>query len=225
MTGRTSLVSANDRFSFDALHAEPQGSRSGGVILLQEIFGLDRFMQEDAARWSGSGFEVLAPSLFDRTERAFVADHDPEGIQRGLAMYASTGFEIPLGDIRACIDFLAPRGPVFLVGYCYGGSLAWLAAARLDGISAASCYYGGSIAEFADERPRCPVTCHFGQLDPHIPAEKVRDRILSAQADVPIHVYERSGHGFNNAGMPDSNPDDAASARARTLDLFLSQSA
>jgi carboxymethylenebutenolidase len=222
VSNRITLASAGDAFEFDALHTEPHSSRRGGVVLLQEIFGLDRYMEDDAARWVALGFEVVAPSLFDRTERGFVAEHDADGIQRGFAMFGATGFEVPLGDIRACVDFLAPRGPVFVIGYCYGGSLAWLAAARITGIAAVSCYYGGSIVDFANEDPLCPAICHFGRRDPHIPADDATARIVSAQPNVPVYLYEQSGHGFNNAGSPDSDPADADSARARTLDLFLS---
>jgi carboxymethylenebutenolidase len=109
---------------------------------------------------------------------------------------------------------------VFIVGYCYGGAMVWQAAGRLEGLSAGSSYYGGGVAGAADLTPKIPVICHFGRKDGHIPADEVKAKITAAQPQVPVYVYEKSGHGFNNDGRPDSDPDDAALARKRTLALF-----
>src|SRR5262249_44654144 len=137
------LKSAGDGFEFSALHAEPEGPRKGGVIVLQEIFGLDRFVRADVRRWCEAGYEVLAPSLFDRREPGFVAAHDPEGLAAGRDHAMASGIDNPLSDIAACRDFLA--GPVFVVGYCYGGSLTWIACGRLEGLAAGSSYYGSLV--------------------------------------------------------------------------------
>jgi carboxymethylenebutenolidase len=125
-----------------------------------------------------------------------------------------------LADIQACIDYLKPRGPVFIVGYCYGGAMVWQAAGRLDGLSAGSSYYGGGVAGSADLTPKCPVICHFGRKDGHIPADEVKAKLAEEQPQVPVYIYENSGHGFNNDGRPDSDADDAKLARERTLELF-----
>jgi carboxymethylenebutenolidase len=225
MAEMISLVSSMDGFVFNALHAPAVGERRGGVIVIQEIFGLDRYVEEDVARWAAKGFEVLAPSMFDRQEKGFIADHDAEGMQRGIAHAMANGADNPISDVLACIHALKERGPVFIVGYCYGGAVAWRAASLCPGLSAASSYYGGQVAGMADLELACPVICHFGRKDGHIPADEAKAKINAAHPEVPVYIYENSGHGFNNDGRPDSDPDDAALARTRTLDLFTAHGA
>ena len=155
MTDTITLTSAADGFAFTALHSALQGERKGGIVVVQEIFGLDQYVHADVARWSALGFEVLAPSIFDRAEPGFVAEHDPQGFQTGVSYVGKVGIDAMLSDIQACIDELAPRGPVFAVGYCLGGSLVWLAASKLKGLAAGAAYYGSMIAanaELARER-------------------------------------------------------------------------
>lgn len=213
------LRSLHDGFDLGILHLQPRGTRLGGVVILQEIFGLDDFVRADAERYSAAGFEVIAPSLFDRASPGFAAAHDAEGIAEGLRLMQQTNDDAAMGDIAACVAVLGRRGPVYQVGYCYGGRLAWQASALVDGINAASCYYG-QIAAVAALTPRCPVICHFGRKDGHIDAEAARAAIGAEHPEVAVHIYENSGHGFNNEGTPDSDPADAALARARTLALF-----
>jgi carboxymethylenebutenolidase len=220
MTDRIRLTSANDGFEFEALHAAPQGQRRGGVIVIQEIFGLDQYVHADVARWSALGFEVLAPSMFDRGERGFTAEHDPEGLQAGVRLATANGPDNAMSDIQACVDFLKGRGPVFIVGYCYGGTMVWLAASRVKGLAAGSSYYGGQIAGMAGLPLSCPVIVHLGGKDAHIPADEVSAKVTAAHPEVPVYIYEASGHGFNNDGRPDSDPGDAKLARQRTLALF-----
>jgi len=220
MTDTLALTAGHDGFGFDALHALPTGPRRGGVIVVQEIFGLDRYVHEDVARWAALGFEVLAPAMFDRQEKGFKAEHDPAGFETGVKYAMANGPDNAMGDIQACIDFLSPRGPVFLTGYCYGGTMAWLAASRCQGLSAAASYYGGQVAGMAKFRLSCPVIVHLGRKDAHIPADAVQAAIAEAHPEVPVHIYEASGHGFNNDGRPDSDPGDARLARERTLALF-----
>lgn len=225
MSETITLTAAHDGFSFEALHALPDGARRGGVIVIQEIFGLDRYVQEDVARWAARGFETLAPSMFDRGEKGFTAQHDEAGFARGKALALANGPDNAKGDIQACIDFLKERGPVFVVGYCYGGTMAWLAAARCEGLSAAASYYGGGVVGMAKFDLKAPVIVHLGRQDPHIPAEDVKAAVSSAHPDVPVHIYEKSGHGFNNDGRPDSDLADAELARQRTLDFFAAHGA
>jgi carboxymethylenebutenolidase len=220
MSDTVTLTSAIDGFSFTALHAEPEGARKGGVVVIQEIFGLDQYVQQDVARWAARGFEVLAPSIFDRAEPGFTAEHDPKGFQTGVSYVQKVGIDAMLSDIQACIDALAARGPVFAVGYCLGGSLVWLSAARLKGLAAGAAYYGSMIAANAELALGAPVIVHLGRKDGHIPADEVKAKVQAAHPDVPVYVYENSGHGFNNDGRPDSDLADAELARARTVELF-----
>lgn len=220
MAETITLTAAHDGFVFSALHARPEGPRRGGVIVIQEIFGLDRYVQEDVARWAAKGFEVVAPSMFDRGEQGFTALHDEAGFARGRELALANGPDNAMGDVQTCIDFLAGRGPVFVVGYCYGGTMAWLAASRCEGLSAASSYYGGQVAGMAKFKLSCPVIVHLGRKDQHIPADTVKAAIEAAHPEVPVHIYEASGHGFNNDGRPESDRADAELARQRTADFF-----
>lgn len=220
MTDTVTLTSTADGFEFTAAHADAQGPYKGGVVVIQEIFGLDQYVLADVARWSALGFEVLAPSIFDRAQRGYVAEHEPTAFPVGIGHVQSIGLEKMLSDVQACIDALAKRGPVFAVGYCLGGSLVWLAASKLKGLSAGSAYYGSMIAANAQASLDAPVLVHLGRKDAHIPADTVKAAVEAAHPDVPVYIYENSGHGFNNDGRPDSDLADAKLARERTLAFF-----
>ena len=211
---------AEDGFTFSALHADPAGKRRGGVIVIQEIFGIDQYVRADVERWAALGFEAVAPAMYDRTNPGFDVGHDDAGMAAAFAAVRQAKPADALADIAACIAYLAPRGPVFIVGYCYGGAMGWQAAGRLEGLAAGSSYYGGGVAGAADLTPKCPVICHFGRKDGHIPADEVKAKLAAEQPGVPVYIYEASGHGFNNDGRPDSDLGDARLARERTLALF-----
>ena len=217
----TIKLAGADAFEFAAYHEPAFTPRKGGVIVIQEIFGIDQHVRADVARWAKMGYEAIAPSLFDRRERNFTAEHDAEGLQAGIAHARATPLEQALGDIAACRDFLKTRGEkVCVVGYCYGGSLAWLSAGRVDGISAASSYYGSLVKANAELAPLCPVIIHLGRTDPGIPADDVAAAIAEHHPDVPVYIYEGAGHGFNNES-PERYAEEAADlARARTRELF-----
>jgi carboxymethylenebutenolidase len=211
---------AEDRFDIPAYHAAPTGPRKGGVIVIQEIFGIDEHVKRDVDRWASLGFEAVAPGLYERREPGFVAHHDEAGIKAGVAHAMASPREQVLADIAACRDYLAPRGKVMLVGYCYGGSFVWLAAASLEGIAAASSYYGSMVQANAALKPRCPTIVHLGRQDSGIPCDDVKAAVEATNPDVPVHIYDDAGHGFNNEDPARHAPVSAALARKRTLDLF-----
>jgi len=216
----TIKLKSADGFEFTVLHADAVGARKGGLIVLQEIFGLDEYVRADVERWAAAGYEAVAPSLFDRREPGFTSKHDPHGLTAGREHAMATPLDQPLADIAACRDFLAARGPVFIVGYCYGGSLVWLACGKLDGLAAGASYYGSLVKANADLTPRCPVIVHLGGLDAFIPAQEVREAVTAAQPDVPVFVYETGDHGFNNEGGDRYDEASALLARKRTRELF-----
>jgi carboxymethylenebutenolidase len=221
MGGMISIKStAEDGFEFAAYHAAPEGERKGGVIVVQEIFGLDEHIHRDVDRWASLGFEAVAPSLYDRREAGFVAGHDPAGMSAGIAHAMGTPLDQALADIAACRDFLEPRGKVFIVGYCYGGSMAWLAAGKLAGLSGSSSYYGSLVLANAALTPLCPTIVHLGRLDAMIPADDVKAAVEGAHPEVPVYIYEDAGHGFNNEDPARHNNASAELARRRTLELF-----
>lgn len=218
--GETITLRGADGFEFSAYHEQAFTPRKGGVIVLQEIFGIDRHIRADVERWAKAGYEAIAPSLYDRREHGFTASHDPEGMSAGVTHARATPLDQALGDIAACRDFLAPRGKVFVVGYCYGGSLTWLAAGKLEGVAAASSYYGSLVQANAALTPLCPTIIHLGHTDPGIKAEEVEAAVHAHNPDVPVYIYEGAGHGFNNES-PERYAEEAADlARVRTRELF-----
>lgn len=214
------LTSKIDGFAFDALHADAEGHRKGGIVIIQEIFGLDKYVQEDVARWAAKGFEAVAPSMFDRLKPGFTAEHGPEGLQEGVKYAMANGFDNPMSDIQACVDSLKDKGPVFIVGYCYGGSMVWMASGKVSGLAAGSSYYGGFIKDHLDQPLNVPIICNFGRKDAHIPADDIKTAIEKSHPDVPVYIYDGSGHGFNNDGVEAQDPADAELARERSVAFF-----
>jgi carboxymethylenebutenolidase len=211
---------AADHFAFPAYHAAPSAERKGGVIVIQEIFGIDKHVKRDVDRWASLGFEAVAPALYERREPGFTAHHDEAGIKAGIAHAMGTPREQVLADIAACRDYLKARGKVCIVGYCYGGSLAWIAAGEVGGLAASSSYYGSMVQANAELKPQCPTIVHLGRLDAGIPADAVKAAVEAANPSVPVYIYEDAGHGFNNEDPERHAAASAELARQRTLELF-----
>jgi carboxymethylenebutenolidase len=220
--GETIKIAGADGFEFSAYHEPAFTPSKGGVIVIQEIFGIDRHVRADVERWAKMGYHAVAPSLYDRREWAFTAEHDPAGMQAGIGHARATPIEQALTDIAACREFLKGHGAakVCVVGYCYGGSLAWLSACQLDGIAAASSYYGSMVQANAGLAPKCPVIVHLGRTDAGIPADEVAQAVQAHNPTVPVFIYEGAGHGFNNESPERYNAEAADLARHRTLELF-----
>ena len=214
------VKSAADGFDIPTYHAGPAGERKGGVIVIQEIFGIDEHVRRDVDRWASLGYEAVAPGLYERREPGFVAGHDEAGLKAGIAHAMGTPREQVLADIAACRDVLKPHGKVMVVGYCYGGSMAWLAACEVEGISAASSYYGSMVQANAGLHPKCPTIVHLGRLDAGIPCDDVKAAVAAANPDVPVYIYDDAGHGFNNEDPGRHAPASADLARRRTVELF-----
>jgi carboxymethylenebutenolidase len=213
---QVSLTSRADGFVLGAYHAPPEDARQGGLVLVQEIFGVTEHIRELCDGFAADGYEVLAPAFYDRQARGFEAGYDGEGVAKARALSEAAPWDQVQGDLQAAVDAL--KGPVFVVGYCWGGTAAWLAACRCEGVAGASCYYGRRIPELIAETPRCPVVLHFGKRDPSIPPEVV-EQIRDAWPDLPVFVYD-AGHGFASDRRADHSPDAAHLARLRTLQLF-----
>lgn len=220
MTGTITRMTMSDGAAINVYHVPPVGERRGGVVVVQEIFGLTEHIRAVADEYAADGYEVYAPALFDREAPGFEAEYDEAGIARGIELARTLHpFALTLADVQTCVDALAPAGPVFVVGYCYGGSVAWLAAATMHGVAAASAYYGGQIPDAADAGPQVPVVLHFGRFDQSIPMDGVDKVIAKAWPKAEIHVYE-AGHGFNSDRRKDFHEPSATLAKTRTLALF-----
>jgi carboxymethylenebutenolidase len=210
------LKSRHDGFELAAYRAPPRDARRGGLVLIQEIFGVTDHIRELADGFAEEGYEVIAPSFYDRLEPGFAADYSQDAIQKGVQYSQATPWDQVAGDAQAAVDALSP--PVFVTGFCWGGAATWLAACRCEGIAAAACFYGRRISELVDETPRCPTILHFGKTDASIPMEKV-DEIRERHPDIPVYLYD-AGHGFVSDRRADYHPDSAKLARLRTLAHF-----
>lgn len=213
-------LTATDGHKFDAYLAESGDPARGAIVLVQEIFGVNSHIRSVADDYATQGFHVIAPALFDRVQRNLELSYNPTDSAEGMKAARQIGMDAALLDIAASIGHARAEWPklkVGVLGFCYGGSLAWLAATRLDP-AAAVCYYGGQIAANASETSRCPVMMHFGAKDPHIGPAEI-EKIKAAQPDVPLFLYD-AGHGFNCDQRKDYEPESARLARKRTLELF-----
>ncbi|HTI67536.1 MAG TPA: dienelactone hydrolase family protein [Caulobacteraceae bacterium] len=204
-----------DGFGFDAYHVRAGDARRGGLVILHAIWGVTPHLRALADGFSDEGYEVIVPSLSDRFEPGFPEqDIDETARARRLAWADATDWTVTVGDVQAAIDALT--GPVFALGFCWGGTAAWMAAARCEGLTAAASFYGGAIAAHLDETPRCPVILHFGKHDELIPLSDI-EAIKAAHPDVPVWLYP-AGHAF--MAPSDYDADSAHLARLRTLQLF-----
>lgn len=214
--GETITLQANDGFELGAYRATPEGTVRGGIVLIQEIFGVNHHIRSVVDRYAGFGYQTVAPALFDRVERGVELDYDGDGISKGREIVGELPLEATLSDIAAAAASVADAGRTGVVGYCWGGKLTYIAAARLgDLFAAGSGYYGGGIVEFAGEAPRIPLQLHFGAEDHAIPLDAV-NKIREAQPEVEVFVYDGAGHGFNCDARGSYDPAAAALAQERT---------
>jgi len=221
--GETIRLTAGDGHEFSAYEAQPAGAVRGGLIVVQEIFGVNAHIRRVAGGYAADGYRVIAPGIFDRVEPGIELGYSKPETERGVELRKRIPIDAMLRDIAASLAALAPSGKVGIVGYCLGGSLAWLSALRLPGLAVAVGYYGGMVAANLAEAPRCPVMLHFGEDDHGIPMSDV-DKIRAATdpAKVQIFTYRGAGHAFNRDGTPVYHGDGATLAGERTL-AFLRQ--
>jgi carboxymethylenebutenolidase len=210
------LKSALDGFEFDAYRAPHQDARRGGLVICHAIWGVTPHLRDLADSFAADGYETLVPSLFDRLNRGFAErDLDPALQERQMAFGEATRWGLDVLDaVQATIDALAP--PVFALGFCFGGTVAWLAASRCTGLAAVASYYGGQVVQYLDETPKAPTILHLGKSDELIPPADV-EKIRAAHPDLPVFEYP-AGHAF--VAPNGFHADSARLSRLRTLQLF-----
>lgn len=217
--GTMMQMTMSDGATIGVYHVQPGGRRRGGLVLIQEIFGVTEHIRDLCDAYAADGYEVLAPALYDREAPGLQASYTQEDVQKALKIARELHpFALSIADVQTCIDALKAGGPVFITGYCYGGSVSWAAACRCDGLAAASGYYGSLIPQLAAETPKCPTILHFGARDAGIPLESVK-KVETLHPEVAVHIYE-AGHGFNSDRRTDYDAECAKLARERTLALF-----
>jgi carboxymethylenebutenolidase len=216
--GEMISLTAGDGHQLGAYLARPEGAAKGRLVVIQEIFGVNTHIREVCDGFAADGYAVIAPALFDRVEAGIELDYDENGVARGRDLRGEVGWEAVVHDMEAARAHLAGEGPVGVVGYCWGGSVAWLGATELD-FACSVGYYGGQINEFNDREPKCPVMLHFGEVDAAIPLDDV-EKIREAHSRVPIHVYEGAGHGFNCDRRASYHEEASRIARQRTMAFF-----
>lgn len=210
-------LTASDGHLLTAYEADP-GNAHRGIVVIQEIFGVNGHIRDVTDQYADLGFRAVAPALFDRISPSVELEYDADGVAEGREVRSRIEWDDAVADMAAAAAHLADTGPVGVVGYCYGGSMAFLAATRLS-VAAAVGYYGGQIVDFLDETPRCPLMLHFGETDSAIPLADV-ERIKATFSDVPVHVYDGAGHGFNCDRRGSFDEQSAQLALDRTLEFL-----
>ncbi len=194
--GKHFTLTAADKHQLGAYRADPSGAAKGGVVVIQEIFGVNHHIRAVCDRLAQEGFVAVAPALFDRTEKNFECGYTPDEIANARKFVANPDFGAMLRDTQAAIDQLKKEGPVAIMGFCMGGTIAFLSAADANGLSAAVCYYGGHIIKMVDKKLKVPTQMHFGEQDASIPMSDV-DTIKKKHPEAEIYVYPDAAHGFH----------------------------
>ena len=217
--GHDITLTALDKFELGAYRADPATTPKAAVVVIQEIFGVNHHIRAVCDRFAEQGYVAVAPAIFDRIERNFQSGYSPDEIAVARKFVANPDWQAMLLDTQAAIDAVRDVGPVGIIGFCLGGSVAYAAATKLSGLSAAVGYYGGAIVRFADDKPAVPTQLHFGEKDAGIPLADV-ETIRSKRPDVEIFVYPGAQHGFGCDERASYDKTSADSARQRSLAFF-----
>jgi carboxymethylenebutenolidase len=217
--GQMIELKTKDGQTISAYKAEPAGKPRGGVVVIQEIWGVNSHIRSVADGYAKEGYLAVAPAIFDRVEKGVTMDqYTQETMGRGFGLMQKVNQDKALLDIQAAVDEASKGGKVGVVGFCFGGRMAWLAAARVNGISASVPYYGGGIPDLASEKPKVPVILHFGEKDQHIPVASVQ-QFQKAHPDLPVYMYN-ADHGFNCDQRGSYDAAATKLARERTLEFL-----
>ena len=194
--GKDLKLTASDNFQLGAYRADPSAGPKGAVVVIQEIFGVNHHIRAVCDRLADEGYVAIAPSIFDRVEPNFTSGYSPDEIAIARKFVADPDWTAMLRDTQAAIDAVRDVGPVGIIGFCLGGSIAYAAATKLSGLKAAIGYYGGAVVRFADDKPKVPTELHFGEKDAGIPLSDV-ETIKAKRPDVEVVVYPGAQHGFH----------------------------
>jgi carboxymethylenebutenolidase len=217
--GHPIKLTASDGFQLGGYRADPATAPKAALVVIQEIFGVNHHIRNVCDRFASAGYVAVAPAIFDRIERDFQSGYSPDEVAVARKFVANPDWTAMLRDVQAAIDSVKSVGPVGIVGFCLGGSVAYAAATKLTGLSAAIGYYGGAIVRFADDNPGVPMMLHFGEKDAGIPLGDV-ETIRAKQPDLEVHVYPGAQHGFSCDERASYDKASADIAWHRTLAFF-----
>jgi carboxymethylenebutenolidase len=217
--GQDISLTASDGFKLGAYRAEPSGSPKGAIVVIQEIFGVNHHIRSVCDRIAAEGYVAIAPSIFDRTQPNFQCGYTPDEIANARKFIANPDWPAMLRDTQAAIDAVKSVVPVGIIGFCLGGSIAYAAATKLSGLSAAVGYYGDAIIRFADDKPKAPTQLHFGEKDAGIPLTDV-ETIKSKRPEVEVFIYPGAQHGFHCDERASYDKASAEIAWPRSLAFF-----
>ena len=217
--GKFIELKATDGHKLAAYVAQPAGKARGGVVVIPEIFGVNSHIQQVTDGFAADGYLAVAPAMFDRVQRNYDTGYSQPEIQAGVAVMQKLDPKQSLQDVQAAIAEARKGGKVGIVGYCYGGTVAWMASAHASGLACSAPYYGGGMHGLIKEQPKIPVMCNFGETD-HSPTLAQAKEIVAAHPEISAHFYAGAGHGFNCDQRGSWNADAAKLARSRTIDFF-----
>jgi carboxymethylenebutenolidase len=212
-------ITARDGHVLDGYLARPGKKPRGAIVIAQEMYGVTSYLRDTCDFYAAQGYLSIAPALYDRRQRELVLEYNKENHDRAQMIYKNWNWEHALDDLDAGKEIVLEAGKVAIVGFCWGGTLGWLAACRRD-YAAAVAYYGSMMPDFAGENARCPVVAHIGSADTTMPQERI-EQFRQAQPKIPIHLYPGAQHGFDNPSRTDRFHNEACQlARERTLEFL-----
>jgi carboxymethylenebutenolidase len=214
-------LTAGDGQKFSAYRADPEGTPKGAVVVVQDFFGIDTHIRKIADAFAAKGYLAIAPSLFDSVKAGVALDHDEGGLAEGVELTQQVGTERAIADIQHTVDAVKTAGKVTIIGYGWGGYLAYISGNRVNGIACTVGYYGEGIVEDYREKRKVPTLLHFGEDDPRIPLEEV-GQFRSHRPDVSAFSYPGAAHAFN-CDDRDSYHDAAAKAALERTLQWISQ--
>ena len=217
--GQDITLTASDGFKLGGYRADPAGAPKAAIVVIQEIFGVNHHIRSVCDRLAGAGYVAIAPSIFDRLEPNFQCGYSPDEIANARKFVAAPDWAAMARDTQAAIDAVRNVGPVGIIGFCLGGSIAFVAATKLSGLSAAVGYYGGAVVRSADDKPKVPTQLHFGEKDAGIPLTDV-ETIKTKRPDVEVFVYPGAQHGFHCDERASYDKTSADIAWPRSLGFF-----
>lgn len=216
--GKHITITSGDGSKIGGYHAEPQGKPRGGLIVCQEIFGVNNHIRRVCDGYAADGYSVIAPALFDRLAPGLEIGYTQADIERGVGIMKQANLDLAMQDVAATLALLKGAGKVGIIGYCWGGTVAWAAAARVAGLACSLPLYGGGIAGLVGEKPKCPVMAHFGDKDHAIPLSDV-EKLRAAHPEITIHIYP-AAHGFNCDERGSYDAPSAKLARERSVEFL-----